>query len=160
MCLFGVVVVFTYALMYMCIYLLGFKAKWVVCPWVSCVARFTTQLWVKYLLLPIDEAILERGAWQLGDRRAILKRPILTEVNSSLGLIVHNYFSFVFLHFLFLAPNSSVYKNDSALFGNEPVPRLWVHPTQSCSTLSSITAHFVAHLMFVKFGNILGHIGR
>lgn len=59
----------------------------------------------------MDEAILERDAWQLGDRRAILKPSILNDVSNLLGLIICKHFlSYVFLQFLFLAPNAPLCK--------------------------------------------------
>lgn len=52
----------------------------------------------------MDEAILDRDAWQLGNRRAILKRTILNDVSSLLSLIINNLFlSSIFLQFLFFA---------------------------------------------------------
>lgn len=49
----------------------------------------------------IDVAILDRDAWQLGHRRAILKQTILKDVSNLLGPIVSKYF-FVLTYFLLL----------------------------------------------------------
>lgn len=49
----------------------------------------------------IDVSILDRDAWQLGHRRAILKQTILNDVSNLLGAIISKYY-FVLTYSLLL----------------------------------------------------------